>query len=241
MRDRAIAFTLYRRPFYTRPVLEAWKKVAGVKDWDVHFYIDPSDQVDAQFMLAEEFLEWHNNGTVQVNSTKQGVLKAPWTALEHTFTDKGIEYAFLAEEDVEVSNDVLEYVEFALVAGRSQIACAWSDEEDKPDDEALLRQWFCPWGWATDRRTWQLELKDTWDTDYSTGDETGPGGWDCNIGLRLVGARDLKIMFPRQSRSQHIGKHLGVHQDPSAHGQLEMPKSFTSEREQVVWRVVQNA
>lgn len=241
MRDRAIAFTLYRRPFYTRQILDAWQKVDGVKDWDVHFFIDPSDQSEAQFTLAEEFLEWHHNGTVQVNGIHQGVLKAPWIALEKTFHDQGTQYAVLAEEDVEVSTDVLKFMEFALPSTRAHIACAWSDEEGQAEDEAVLRKWFNPWVWGTSRRVWQLVLRDTWDKDYSSADERGPGGWDCNIGLRLVQDRPLDIMFPRQSRSRHIGKHLGVHQDPGAHGKLEMPDSFKAQRDPVHWRVVDNA
>lgn len=239
MRDRAIAFTLYRRPFYTRQILESWQKVDGVKNWDVHFFIDPSDQAEVQFTLAEEFLEWHSNGTVQVNGIHQGVLKAPWVAMEKTFHDPGTRFAVLAEEDVEVSSDVLSLMDFCQA--RSQIVCAWSDEDDQAENEVIQRNWFNPWVWGTSRDTWQQELRDSWDKDYSSADERGPGGWDCNIGLRLVHDRGLSIMFPRQSRSRHIGKHLGVHQDPGVHGKQEMPESFKAHRDPVEWKVVRDA
>lgn len=231
---KAIVFTLYQRPFYTRRVLEAWSKVRGLKDWTVHFYIDPSNQSEAQISIASEFLESNKlSGYIEVNRLHMGVLRAPYWALSQTF-DSLFEYVVLAEEDVEVGNDVLEYM---LAAQEySDIACAWSDE-DAAEDEMQIRPWFNPWCWGTDAETWNTRLKPTWDLDYSTGDSRGPGGWDCNIGLRLVNDTDLKVMFPRVARARHIGQHLGVHQDPAQFGALEMPPAFKADRKPVEWRL----
>lgn len=228
---RAIVFTLYQRPFYTRQVLDAWSKVRGLWQWDVHFFIDPSPQAEAQLEIASEFLRTNKIlGSVTVNEGRLGVLTAPWHALETAFAGL-YERVVLAEEDVEVGDDVLEYFEEALWL--ADIACAWSDKDAAEDEIDLRRKWFNPWGWATNKDTWYGYLKDSWDHDYSTADERGPGGWDCNIGLRLVHDTDLTVAFPRASRSRHIGQHLGSHQDPREFGVLEMPPSFKAHREPV--------
>jgi hypothetical protein len=231
---KAIVFTLYQRPFYTRKVLQSWRAVRGIKDWDFHFYIDPSNQSRDQIARAHDFLmDTGTSGSVTVNEVHMGVLRAPYWALSQTF-DSLYEYVVLAEEDVEVGNDVLEYM---LAAQEyAHVACAWSDE-DAAEDEMQLRKWFTPWCWGTDAETWNTRLKPTWDLDYSSADERGPGGWDCNIGLRLVNDTDLKVMFPRVARARHIGQHLGVHQDPAQFGELEMPPAFWADRKPVEWRL----
>lgn len=229
---QAIVFTLYQRPFYTRQILEAWKRVRGVQDWDIHFFIDPSPQAEAQLGIASEFLQWHGTGTVTVNEERKGVLTAPWFALTNAFA-QGYEKVALAEEDVEVGDDILEYFSAALNSGIADIACAWADTDGWQDTIAYRRKWFCPWGWATTSETWFNSLRDSWDHDYSSADHRGPGGWDCHIGLRLVHDTDLTVAFPLAARARHIGQHLGSHQDPAAHGVLDMPPSFRSHREQV--------
>lgn len=227
---KAVVFTLYQRPFYTRQILDAWSKVRGIKDWYFHFFIDPSNQSMAQLEIAHEFLRANElTGAVEVNEVKQGVLTAPWLALGSAFS-AGYEHVVLAEEDVEVSDDILEYMDYAL--GLCDIACAWSDQEG-PEDEIECRYWFCPWGWGLTDKVWFKYLRDTWDHDYSTADERGPGGWDCNIGLRLVHELPIQISFPRSSRSRHIGRHLGTHQNPALHGVVDEPLSFKAHRDPV--------
>jgi hypothetical protein len=132
----------------------------------------------------------------------------------------------LAEEDVEVSDDVLEF--FAWAQFVSNIACAWSDAVG--DAQTVeMRRWFNPWCWGTSRTTWETLLRPTWDDDYSH------GGWDTHIGIDLVEEVPLHVAFPQQSRSRHFGQWLGVHQDPSKHGSQEMPESFLSHRPTASW------
>jgi hypothetical protein len=202
----------------------------------MHFFIDPSDQAMSQLDIAHEFLRSNRIlGSVTVNQTKWGVLGNPWHALDTAFFGL-YDRVVLAEEDVEVGDDVLEYIDYALET--CNIACAWSDYEDGGENEIECRYWFNPWCWGTDRETWNSFLRETWDLDYSTGDEIGPGGWDCNIGLRLVHKLPINVAFPRASRSRHIGRHLGAHQDPRSHGVVDEPPSFKLHREPVeewVW------
>ena len=207
---RSIVFTVHQRPFYFRDVLAAWREVRGVQDWEVVFHIDPSSSTAAQADLAEEFASWHGSTRVCIHDHLYGVLGNPFHALTEAFED-GADYTVLAEEDVEVSTDVLEYFTFAQSQPDLLAACAWSDHEDGDLEMAHRRYWFNPWAWGLTTDMWEAVVAPTWDHDYSTGDVRGPGGWDCNLGLRVVHDYDCPVMFPEVSRSRTIGQFLGVH------------------------------
>lgn len=226
-----VAFTVFRRPFYLRETLESWKGVRGILDVEVAFHVDHSDQFTGALEICESFRNWHGRTTICTHNPGLGVSGNPFHALTQAFSRHA--QAALAEEDVTVSSDVLEFYESAL--NFYPIACAWSDTKDGSPYRVEGRTWFNPWGWATDRAIWESVIKPTWDHDYSTADNRGPAGWDCNLGLRVLPDKGLQSAFTGQSRSQHIGKHLGVHQDPSLHGEQEMPASFVAERPPFDW------
>lgn len=234
LRDTVIVtFTVHQRPFYLRPVLETWRRVRWVMDAQMVFHVDPSSQQDVQLGIIEEFATWHQNVVVCVHSERLGVLGNPFHAMSEAF--ENAEVVALAEEDVEVASDILEYYEEAL--RYTNIACAWSDRDGK-SDQLELRSWFNPWGWVTTREMWESVLKPTWDLDYSSATDEGPGGWDCNIGLRVLPDRGLKAAFPMRSRTKNIGKHAGVHAHPEAHGEYQEPKSFDPNPIPQTWRLV---
>ena len=233
-----IVFTVHQRPWYLREVLEAWKKVRGIKDWSVVFHVDNSPQRMAQAQIIAEFNNWHGDSTACLHEKQLGVSLNPFHALSAAF-DKGAEFCVLAEEDVEPAADVLEYFTWAQQFDYLLATCAWSDgDELQHPYNASRRKWFNPWLWQTNRYMWRDVIKDTWDLNYSTGDERGPGGWDCNLGLRVVNDYDLGVMFPHRSRSRHIGKWVGVHQDPNHFGETEMPTGFVENATGNDWKEV---
>jgi hypothetical protein len=233
-----IVFTVYRRPWYLREVLEGWRNVRGIKDWNVRFHVDASDQSEAQARIIAEFNAWHGSSTGCFHDKTLGVALNPFHALDTAF--KSHDRVILAEEDVTVSDDILEWYEHGLSHDDVLAVCAWSDYLGEVH-EYERRRWFNPWGWATTAGKWESVIRPTWDMDYSTGDHTGPGGWDCNLGLRVVNDKNMDVLFPRRSRTQHVGKWLGTHQDPNHFGEMEMPAGFAEHREPVAeWIEVPN-
>lgn len=231
---KSIGVTLCTRPFYTREVLGAWGNVRGIRDWYWSFAVEPTTQAEAQMDIAREFLVNNGlDGEIRVNPQRLGVSENPHALLFYLFQKS--DRVVLAEEDVLPSTDVLEYFDWAY--DKCHIACAHTTE-DGPEDQATTRRWFNPWLWQTDVATWRNVIRQTWDLHYETSDGRGPAGWDCNLGLRVVPDWGLQVLFPAGgSRSAHIGKHLGVHQDPSQHGTTEVPESFRTERAPCEWRL----
>jgi hypothetical protein len=191
--------TAYRRPHYLERALRAWGACRGPIDMTV--YIDPSDRTSDVRGVCEAFDVDH-----VVRPERLGVLNAPFQAST---------FVLLAEEDVIVSDDVIEYAT-ALARRHADdsdvlavLAHTW--RESGEPERYFPSQQFHPLIWGTWRDRWQDIIAPTWDHDYSTGPGGGvEAGWDWNFG-RVCRERGMWFLEPEQSRAQHIGQHEGAH------------------------------
>ncbi len=75
-------------------------------------------------------------------------------------------------------------------------------------------QWHF-WVWGTWRDRWENLLRDDWDFTYrENGGGPGQRGWDWRLRNLLVRGQGVKMIAPSMCRSQHIGRHGGVHCTP---------------------------
>lgn len=210
MRTRLV-FTAYNRPRYFEQVMTAWSQVRGFADWQPTVCLEPSPFESTMSAIAGEV-----GADVRLNPRKLGVLTNPWQALDTAFVD-GADFVVLAEDDVLVSSDVLEYFTWAAqrFADNPHVlcVCAFSQTGHADPTNVFLHDRFAPLVWGTWRDRWQGGLAATWDFDYSTGRADGtPSGWDWNINLRVAAGR--RFVTPGQSRSDHIGQFQGTHMMP---------------------------
>lgn len=209
--NRRLVFTAYNRTDYFRQVMHSWSNVRGVTDWHPQVHLEPSDRQVPMLTTAGLV-----GARVHLNSVRMGVLHNPWLALDTAFL-AGADFVVLAEDDVLVSTDTLEYFTWASehLAGDDHVlaVCANSMQpECDPADEQIIHQStaFNPLVWGTWADRWTGVLRDTWDHDYSSGTPDAPqSGWDWNINLRVMGHRH--IVKPLASRSTHIGRYGGTH------------------------------
>lgn len=207
--------TAYMRHVYLQQSLLSWSKVRGVELVDFTVFIEDSP---LQSVLAKTVRETLPHAKVELNSVRYGVLENPYRAFTCAFSRPGYpdDFVILAEEDVVVSTDVLEYFEWAAAEfeyDQSALGvCAFSRRpraEVRVEEVALLPD-FCPLVWGTWRDRWFNTLQPTWDHDYTSGPTPGvQQGWDWNINVRVRG--DRGFVFPSQSRSDHIGRIGGAH------------------------------
>lgn len=220
-----IAFTVHNRPQYLRQTLESWSRVRGIGDTYLIFCCEPGCPEAVRLCRSVDFAATVLTG---VNTQRQGVLANPWRALDmafaHDLCSLGDGFAVLAEEDLVVSSDVLEYFTWAQryrddpsVLGVTTYqhheqpgGLAGAGPADWPADD----QWHF-WVWGTWRDRWQALLRDSWDFTYA---ENGGGpaqrGWDWNIRNRLVLGEGMTMIAPSLCRSQHIGEYGGAHCTP---------------------------
>lgn len=219
----AVSMTAHRRPGYLRRALESWSRARGVGDLAL-FYVslDASDRVaemtevlrNASFpvMLKRHYL---------LNFPARGVSVNPVEAGSAVFRDNpDVDFLVLAEEDLLVADDVLEYMAWGAerFRGCPEVLAvrAHPGAEGRDAGACRLSSGFSPWVWGTWRDRWTGILEPTWDRDYSTGDgQCRQAGFDWNIDQRVMPRRGLKCVVPEVSRSQNIGEHDGVHAQPA--------------------------
>lgn len=217
---RALFFTVYDRPHYFAPTLSSWSNVRGLERWHVVFRIEPSEAQDVMVRLIEQFVEVMRltDYKIVVNERRLGVLHHPWVGFEELFSE--YDFVVRAEDDLVVSTDILEYLEWASIRYRmeSNVGAVHSysmdrreDTEDQ-DSDVVLRPWFNPLIWGTWKDRWVEVIRDTWDHDYSTfnGHPGLESGWDWNLNTRIFPEYGLLCAHPCQSRTDHIGVH-GTH------------------------------
>lgn len=197
--------TAYNRPEYQQQVSLSWsraRKFDTLKRKAV--FLEPS-AVQADMVHKIQLM-----GDVEIinNPTKLGVLVNPWTGFNEMF-NRGCEFVIIAEDDVLVSDDVLEYFyHFAHMYRRVSdvsVVCAFSKIGQPYPNGAYISKCFAsPLVWGMWKRSWDEFIGETWDKDYSN------RGWDWNLD-RLMQEKHKFSVLPAESRSTHIGLHGGTH------------------------------
>lgn len=214
----ALFFTAYDRPDYLRQTLRSWENVRGIQDWHVVFRIEPSERQNEIRDLFHIFAETMMLPSYEIiiNETRLGVLEHPYVGFKELF--ERFNFVVRAEDDLLVSDDILEYFSYAAEEYEFDIDVATINAFSKvsgTDDKLFRQQRFNPWIWGTWKAIWDRLLEPTWDHDYSTFNGV-PGvesGWDWNIDTRLLAQHGYSAIYPENSRVQNIGL-WGVHGTP---------------------------
>ncbi len=214
---KAIVMTAFNRDDYLKQTLWSWTKVQCIEDYDFYIKLEPSSRESKMVKVIEQF-QINQNFNVEIikNENQLGVLVNPWDGLDKMF-EMGYDFVILAEDDIEVSDDILHYFndlsERHLDDPEVMAICAsvyhmWKESKDTED--YFKKQAFSPLVWGVWKDRWYTYLRDTWDKNYSTGTGGVGGGWDWNIYLRILPKNNMKCIYPVVSRSRHIGK-KGIH------------------------------
>jgi hypothetical protein len=236
VKNKTVMMTVDDRVDYLHDALRSWQGVREQDDWMFLFMLEPTHKTQDAYDLIKAI--GPKIQAIHVNENRLGVLRNPWTGVNLAVEKLTAEYIVLAENDIEVSTDVLEYQRWAAETYRSdpQIlgACSWSDAQDNPTDHVVAATDFCPLTWGTWADRWQNVFRDTWDLSYSTGVGGHQAGWDWNIRLRVMG--DRKFLFPRESRCTHIGV-WGAHCRPEQYADTRA-KSYVHDRPATDYKLV---
>ncbi len=201
------------RPEYFHDVANSWTKVRGLHHWSPYVSLEPTHRLaDMHAVAASYGLE------VRINPARFGVLEHPWQILHRAFDgDDPADFAVIAEDDVLVSDDILEYYNWAAKRFEDEhilTVCSSSFHEaaDPADNyRAVVHTGFTPMCWGTWASRWHGVLRDTWDHNYGSGTPERPeSGWDWNLNLRVIPRGGWEVVSPVASRTDHIGA-FGTH------------------------------
>lgn len=200
----AVAFTVScQRPDYLRKTLASWRAVRGNGEARFIFCLEPGTGFpvgDFSRWAAGEF----PGCTVEVNETRKGCMGNTRHALERAFA-AGAEFAVVAEEDVQVSSDILEYFSWAqgqyLDDEDTVAVCAHAKSATAAEPSSVVRaHWFSPLVWGTWPEKWQGFIAPRWTAwaEYSQ-------AWDGHLKQAIAESGKYSI-HPVGSRSRHFGK-----------------------------------
>lgn len=140
---------------------------------------------------------------VVINETRLNCLANTRAALDKAF-ETGAEFAVVAEEDLAVSDDVLEYFTWAQRYRADPDVTAVCAHTFRAGPRSLASaavrvDWFSPLVWGTWRDRWEEFIRPAW-----AGAMGNPQGWDLNLRLQIVAEKKVSV-FPGRSRSIHRG------------------------------------
>jgi hypothetical protein len=225
----AVATTACKRPYYWRETVKSWEQARGIGEVQ-EFYVamGRSDREREMTAVLQQSELMHRPGVIVHPDPvpNMGMHRAIGDMGDALFADMvnwSPEPAFVifGEEDVVVSDDILEYFAWAATefASNEQVAavCAHSPggqgwDKHEPADDGDADQWqvrltpyFNAWCWGTWWDRWPMFAKD-WDWDCTSGTKGFDSGWDWNIATRILPNHDKLCVVPDASRSQNIGR-----------------------------------
>lgn len=197
--EKVITLTAYRRPEYTRQVLDALSRCDGIDDYRVLIHLEPGNsevrQVIQEARLAQK--------TLVENSDRLGCGGNTYCALHHGF--QLAEFVIHLEDDTVPARDCLRFFEWANLRYREDhtVLSVTAYSKTVPSSENQHRvvrtPWFTPWGWATWIDRWN-EISEHW--------SNSPVTWD--IALNQLRGDRVEVQ-PLLARIQNIGAELGEH------------------------------
>jgi hypothetical protein len=210
----SLVFTVSgERPGYLAETLAAWRRARGVAGLATTFLVEPGTRVpECREVITAAFPA----ATVVVHPERLGVLANPHAALERGFAD-GAQFAVLAEEDIVVADDVIEFFGHAARAHRDDpsvlAVCAFSRLPAPQPTDVVATGRFSPWVWGTWADRWHDTLGPGW---FTAAKGPSPGveeGFDYGI-ERTLAATGRRVLMPLASRADNIGQYGGVHALP---------------------------
>jgi len=203
-----IAFTVScQREKYLREALNSWGRVRGIQDAHLLFCLEPRP-VHSPFPVAE-FRDFLHRSFVHTEIVRNpevlGVTANTRNAMELAFARRPDDFVVLAEEDLLVSMDILEWFTWAqryrdLDGCGVTTVSAHAHRSTGLPSHAVRVPWFSPLVWGTWLNRWREFIEPGWGglPDNAT-------AWDADLRER-ISAAGLFSLFPGQSRSKHIGE-----------------------------------
>jgi hypothetical protein len=195
------------RQKYLRASVDSWTRARGADQAQFIFCLEPP----GSFPVADftTYVEGKFPGGARVITCDQylGCLQNTRRAMERALSVGGDGFAVLAEEDIEVSDDILEYFTWASERYRDDpgvlAVCAHTRSSKMADHTAVVRaSWFAPLAWGTWKDRWDSVLAPAWGPQEGSNNSES---WDNKL-KQVIVSGGYQAVFPIRSRSLHIGE-----------------------------------
>jgi len=210
MSKNCILVILYKRPDYTRQLLAALSAQPTIKNYHVHFQIDPGfpevENIARDFVATEK--------TILVNQFRLDCNMNVYAGLKNAFAIS--EFVMVFEDDCIPAHDCLEWMEWAKtqMGWDARAINAFHRHEEK--DESMFNMskrcaHWTAWVWGTSREHWKKIEEIFQDKDKMPEDSSN--SWDCVLFEQYF--KHGTVIKPYLSRARNIGSENGRY-NPSA-------------------------
>ena len=203
MRQKVITMTGWRRPEYTKKVIDNLKRCIGIEGYTILPTIEPG------YPAVLDVFNNLPNCNVVINDTRLGCGANTLKALQRGFDIS--DFVIHIEDDTVPGIDSLKYLEWAnkTYENNNEIFTVTTYNRIRDIDEinpqnyftSYRQKWYTGWMWGTWKNRFE-EMSKKWNF----------ASWDVNINKKIRGNR--YEICPTIPRSQNIGEYLGTHVRP---------------------------
>lgn len=207
MPEVVIAFTVSgQREKYLKRALDSWAAVRGIDQAGLVFCVEP-----VKTFPLDNFRHWVSSTfpvtAVRPNPSVFGCLKNTKQAFDSAF-HMGARLAVMAEEDLVVSADVLEYLTWAMAEYEhdqevAAVCCHVKESQSADASLAVRVPWFNPLVCGTWKDRWEGLWRPSWKPWEGGLDQNQ--AWDNNMRI-VLSHKGKRSVFPVLSRVSHIGE-----------------------------------
>ena len=196
---KVITMTAYRRPDYTRKVLDALSRCQGIDEYQVLLHLEPGCPEVLDVIHNSRFAQL----TLVENADRLGCGPNTFSALHHGF--QLADFVIHLEDDTVPTPDCLRYFEWARRTYQEDrdvfSVTSYSKVQATPEQyhTAVRHRWYTPWGWGTWIDRWN-EMAENWSNQ--------PVTWD--LALNHLRGERFEV-HPLLARTQNIGAEMGEH------------------------------
>jgi len=162
---KIITMTAFKRPEYTRKVLDGLSKCKKIEEYVLMPHVEPGNQEVIDMIKGVDFTDCD----YVINTLKWDINENTFRALSHGFMEG--DYIIHLEDDTVPAPDMLLYFEQMKHIYETDkdvlTICGYNKYEKQEVDEKdyylmYRKQWFTPWGWATWKDRWEEIIEPRW-------------------------------------------------------------------------------
>ena len=212
--SRTLSVSVFRRPAYTRRVLEALRECAGIEKFSVMIHCDVhpnhAQACEEVLTVVNEIarpMRWGVAAHQQIGCNRNVIGAVDWGF--RAGNDHPLDFHVHLEDDTLPHRDFLDYMMWAAddyYFGSNVLTISGYNRKPGDPADSIIRRWFTPWGWGTWRDRWEI-VRPATDVSKTLSWDCQMCGWTRNFG-RFEAAPALGLV-------QNIGEHDGSYNNPT--------------------------
>lgn len=205
---KTITLVANNRLHYLKEMVDSLRR-NNLTDYSLFIGVEPDESAVVAFCKSMDFMPTQ----LTINATRLGVKLNPLATISRAF-EAGSDLNVHLEDDIILSPDALDLANwYCSLADKDWLCLDLFNYHSDPSSPNVVEEsdHFAPLGWVTRRNSWEKHFAPNWMADKR--------GWDFSVN-KLISDGNKKVLMPKLSRSNHIGREGGVHCSQDFHDRV---------------------